>query len=59
MTANPLDQIVGMAVFLAAFCFTAYFLRAAWRAYVSPEFKRDLSRLRDQRRKRRDARREK
>lgn len=57
MTNEPLDQIVGMGVFVAAFCMLIYYIRAAWRAYVSPEFKRDLADLREQRRRRRDARR--
>jgi hypothetical protein len=44
-------------VFLFSFCSTIYFLRASWRFGRSPEFKRDLERLREQRRNRKAARR--
>ncbi len=59
MTANPLDQAVGMAVFVAAFCFLIYGIRELIRAAISPEFKRDLAELREQRKRRRAARRQK
>jgi len=50
------DQAVGMAVFVASFCLLVYLGRRVWTA-VSPEFKRDLERLRERRRLRRAARR--
>lgn len=52
-----MDRIVGLAVFVAVFCLTIAFMRGIWRAYISPEFKDDLRRLREQRRRRREARR--
>jgi hypothetical protein len=43
-------------VFLFAFCALIYFAREAWRAIISPEFKRDIAWLRENRRRRRAAR---
>lgn len=43
--------------FVAAFCAVVYFAQGALRAYQSPEFKRDLERLRENRRIKRAARR--
>ncbi|MGH9780723.1 MAG: hypothetical protein ACRD33_02785 [Candidatus Acidiferrales bacterium] len=48
---------MGVIVFVLSFCALVYFTREAWRAFVSPEFKRDLARLRRQRQMRKDARR--
>jgi hypothetical protein len=45
------------ALFVAAFCAVVYFARDAVRAWQSPEFKRDLERLRERRRIKRAARR--
>jgi hypothetical protein len=42
-------------VFVAAFCMLVYFAREAYRAFQ--EFKTDLDRLREQRRRRKAARR--
>ena len=52
------DQSVGMVVFVVSFCLLIYFLRASWRAFVSPEFKREMERFRERRRLRRSARRD-
>ena len=51
------DQITGFAVFAFALCLLIYFAREAWRAIISPEFKRDMEWLRENRRRRRTARR--
>ncbi len=51
------DSIVGMLVFLCGFCLVVYYLREIWRAWGSPEVKRDLADLREQRRRRRAAKR--
>lgn len=40
-------------VLLFAFCALVYFAREAWRAIISPEFKRDIAWLRENRRRRR------
>lgn len=50
------DETFGMLVFLFGFCVMAYYIREIWRAWVSPEFKRDIAELREQRRRRRAAR---
>lgn len=44
-------------LFVAAFCGVVYFAIAAVRAALSPDFKSDMERLREQRRRRRAARR--
>jgi len=44
-------------VFVLAFCSLIYFGHGAIRAACSPEFKRDLERLREQRRRRKAAKR--
>jgi hypothetical protein len=46
-----------MVVFVSSLCAFVHFSHGAWRALVSPEFKRDLERLRYQRRMRKAARR--
>jgi hypothetical protein len=46
-----------MLVFLFAFCVLVYYIREIWRAWISPEMKRDLAQLREQRKRRRAARR--
>jgi hypothetical protein len=46
-----------MVVFVLSFCMLVYFSRESWRAFISPEFARDLERLREQRRVRKAARR--
>lgn len=51
------DQTFGLLVFLFAFCILAYYVREIWREMVSPEFKRDIAELREQRQRRRAARR--
>lgn len=53
------DQITGIAFFVLSFCMFVYFAHGAWRAIVSPEFKRDIAWLRENRRRRRAARRRK
>ena len=52
------DELLGLIVFLAAFCFLVYQLREIWHSWISPQFKRDLEKLREQRRRRRAARRQ-
>jgi hypothetical protein len=44
-------------VFVTSFCMIVYLSREAWRAFHSAEFKRDLERFREQRRRRKAARR--
>jgi hypothetical protein len=44
-------------VFVVACCSLVYFARQSIRAYQSPEFRRDMERLREQRRRRSAARR--
>ncbi len=44
-------------VFVLGFCGSVYFLREAIRAARTPEFKRDMEKLREQRRRRKSARR--
>ncbi len=44
-------------VFVLSFLATAYFMREAIRAWRAPEMGRDLERLREQRRRRKEARR--
>jgi hypothetical protein len=46
-----------MVVFVSAFCLLIYFSRESWRTFISPEFKFDAERLREQRRRRKAARR--
>lgn len=52
------DQVIGMAVFVLSFCLLIYFARESWRAFVSPDLKSDAARLREQRRRRKAARRQ-
>jgi hypothetical protein len=51
------DQIISAMAFIISLCGLVYFIQESWRAYVSTEFKRDMARLREQRRLRRAARR--
>ena len=51
------DETFGMLIFLFSFCVLVYYVREIWRSLVSPEFKRDLTELREQRRRRRAAKR--
>jgi len=44
-------------LFVAAVCALAYFIRDVVRVYRSPQFKADMARLREQRQRRRAARR--
>lgn len=44
-------------VFVCSFLALVYFTREAFRAFVSPEFKSDMRRLNEQRRRRRAAKR--
>jgi hypothetical protein len=46
-----------MIVFVVVFCIAVYSFRGIVRAFLSPEFTRDVERLREQRRRRREARR--
>jgi hypothetical protein len=55
MNRDP--QSVGMVIFVLLICACAYFARASWRACLSSEFRRDLERLREQRRRSKAARR--
>jgi hypothetical protein len=48
---------VSELIFVVSFLGFVYFLRAVLRAWHSPEFQRDLARLREQRRLRKAARR--
>lgn len=58
-----MSQIAALAVFVTAFCLLVYFVRHEWRAFragrehASPEWKSDMARLREQRRRRIAARR--
>ena len=42
-------------VFVVSCCGLVYFLRGSWRVYRSPEFRKDVERLREQRRIRKAA----
>lgn len=44
-------------VLVVSFCAAVSFLRGAWRVFRSPEFRRDIGRLREQRLNRAAARR--
>lgn len=46
-------------IFVVSFCITVYFAREAWRVWKSPEMKRDIARLRENRRLRKAATRRK
>lgn len=46
-------------IFVFAFCSAVYFLKSILEVLASPEFKRDMERLRENRRLRRAARRRK
>lgn len=52
-----MDKIFAGFVFVAAFLGTVYFLRKAWLAFRSPEFKAEMEQLREQRRRARAAKR--
>lgn len=44
-------------IFVVSFVGLIYFAKAAFKAWQSPEFKRDMERLREQRRRRKASRR--
>lgn len=50
-------RLWGGVAFVIVFCATVHFIRLAIRAYQAPEFKRDLAALREQRRRRKAAKR--
>lgn len=54
---NQLNDTVGMVMFVLSFCSIVYFLKGAIAEARSPQFKADMERLREQRRRRKAARR--